>query len=180
MIDPKILSRLRELRGYNLEIIQQVASFQELGDHTVDVSLAMKKAEALAIRAKTEVFGLYRIWRFRVGRARPMYLKLMTDISEEMEDLSITASRAWKEPDSQRIRNEESTLFYKREIIEGAIRDNVITLCELKQIAVEYKKRYGTHENLLTDRQFAWAQLLLGGLLGVVVTLLTQYAQRAL
>jgi hypothetical protein len=180
MIDPKTRSRMKELKGYNSEMLAQIKSFRALGDHTADVDMVMDEAEALAERAQREVFGRYKMFRLFIGRAHPQMLKSMSAIGKGFIDQALSAGKAWKYPDSQMLRTENPNLFKKHERIEEQIRDNLYTLEHLREIAHNCKERYGAHEYILSDRQNATKNVVIGAAVGIGSTLLTQWLLKQL
>jgi hypothetical protein len=107
-------------------------------------------------------------------------IKNMEAIGSEMSGHFLECGQAWKFPDSQHIREKDPDLFKKREILEGMIRDNLFTLKDMREIAQEYKKRYGAHEHLISDRGFSWLQVIVGFVLGVASSLLVLFVSQTL
>ncbi len=95
----------------------------------------------------------------------------MVDLGSEYAHYAREASEAWKFPDSQHVRDQDPELFRKREDIEGDIRDGLISLVELRPLAKEYVKRYGEHENLVSERTFKWITFVGGLVTGAVAAI---------
>lgn len=171
----ELFEELDSLKQLNSQIIGQIRDFYQLGEHTVDVDMRMRKTESLAKRAKEDVFTAWKVWRFKRKRAHPLMLKSMRTIGKEMSGHVLECSKAWKFPDSQHIREKDPVLFRKREVIEGKIRDNLYALMEMRGIAHEYENRFGTYENLISDRSFKWVQVLVGFVLGITSSLLVLF-----
>jgi|GEM_PF-2178188 len=151
-----LFKRFDDLKRWNNEILADIKKFQALGEHTVDVDMRMRAEVKIAKRARQEVFTLWKIFRFKHLKAHPRMINSMTDIGNEYAHYEREASRAWKFLDSQHVRDQDPELFRKREDIEGDIRDGLISLVELRPLADEYVKRYGEHENLVSERAFKW------------------------
>jgi len=171
----ELFKELDSLKKWNEQILHQVQDFRNLGEHTVDVDMRMRKTESLAKRAEEEVFTVWKMWRFKRRRAHPFMLKNMQTLGKEMSGHFLECGQAWKFPDSQHVRDVSPDLFRKREIIEGYIRDNLFTLKDMRGIAQEYESRYGSHEHLISDRSFKWVQVLVGFVLGVASSLIVLF-----
>lgn len=166
-----LFKRFDDLRHWNSEIIADIKRFQSLGEHTVDVDMRMRAEMKLAERAKQEVFTLWKVFRFKLLKAHPRMLESMMDLGDSYSYYAREASEAWKFPDSQHVRKEDPVLFRKREDIEGDIRDGLIGLVELRPLTKEYKKRYGEHENIFSDRAFKWITFIGGIGTGTIATI---------
>lgn len=162
--------RLNDYRRWNRGIMKDIRKFQSLGGHTVDVDMRMRAEVKLAKRARQEIFTPWKVFRFKILKAHPRMLEAMIDIGNEYDYYAREAGQAWKFPDSQHVRDENPDLFRKREDIEGDIRDSLIGLTELRPLSKEYRKRYGEHENIFTDRTFKWITFLGGIGTGIVAT----------
>lgn len=164
-----LIKEFKKLQNLNKELVQEIKQFRSLGRHTPDVDMCMEGNLRLARRAKQDIFTCWNIFRFKWQRAHPRMLQGMEDISEEYEKYCTRESKAWKYPDSKHIRDTDCHLFYKREEIEGSIRSSLDTLAELRYIAQEYRRRYGEHEHLLSNRSFKWITFILGAVSGWAV-----------
>ena len=167
-----LFRRFSDLRRWNKEILRDIKKFQSLGAHTEDVDMRMRAEVKIAKRAKQEIFTLSRVFRFRILKAHPRMLGSMEDIGREYSYYAQEASQAWKFPDSQHVRDEDPILFRKREHIEGGIRDGLISLTELSSLSQEYRKRYGEHEHIFSDRVFQWTTFIGGIVTGAVPTII--------
>jgi hypothetical protein len=176
----KLFKEFESLKACNTQMLTQIQDFRKLGEHTVDVDIRMQKSESLGKRAKEDVFTVRKMWRFKRIRAHPLMIKNMEAIGSEMSGHFLECGQAWKFPDSQHIREKDPDLFKKREILEGMIRDNLFTLKDMREIAQEYKKRYGAHEHLISDRGFSWLQVIVGFVLGVASSLLVLFVSQTL
>lgn len=165
-----LFKRFDNFKHWNKEILEDVKKFQSLGEHTDDVDMRMRGGVKVAKRAKQEIFTPWKVFRFKILKAHPRMLESMIDIGNEYAYYAREAGQAWKFPDSQHIRDENPDLFRKREDIEGSIRDSLISLAELRPLSKEYKKRYGEHENIFSDRTFKWITFLGGIGTGIVAT----------
>ena len=166
-----LFKRFNDLRRWNKEILVDIKKFQSLGVHTVDVDMRMRAEIKLAKRARQELFSPWKVFRFKLLKAHPRMLELMIDIGDSYSYYAREANEAWKFPDSQHIRKEDPVLFRKREDIEGDIRDGLISLVELRPLAKEYRKRYGEHENIFSDRAFKWITFIGGIGTGAIATI---------
>lgn len=166
-----LFKRFDDLKRWNSEILVDIKNFQTLGDHTVDVDIRMQAEAKIANRAKQEVFTPWKIFRFKQLRAHPKMLESMVDLGNEYSYYAREAGEAWKFPDSQHVRDEDPVLFRKRENIESNIRDGLISLVELRPLSKEYVKRYGEHENIVSDRTFQWITFIGGVVTGAVASI---------
>lgn len=166
-----LFKRYDDLRRWNKEILSDIKKFQSLGEHTVDVDMRMRAEVKIAKRAKQEVFTFWKTFRFKQLKAHPKTLESMVDLGNEYAYYAKEASDAWKFPDSQHVRQEDPTLFRKREDIEGDIRDGLISMTELRPLSKEYIKRYGQHENIISDRAFKWITFIGGMVTGAVAAI---------
>lgn len=167
-----IFQRFDDFKQWNKEISADIKRFQSLGRHTEDVDMLMRAEMKIAKRADQEVFTSWKTLRFKCLRAHPRTLELMIDLGSEYSYYAREAGQAWKYPKSQHVRDEDPDLFRKREDIEGSIRDGLISLVELRPLAKEYRKRYGEHENILSDRTFKWITFIGGIGTGAVATVI--------
>lgn len=167
-----LFKRFNDLKHWNKEILVDIKKFQTLGEHTVDVDMRMRAEIKIAKRAKQEVFTPWKIFRFKRLKAHPKMLELMVDLGDEYSYYAEEAGKAWKFPDSQHIRDEDPVLFRKREDIERDIRDSLIGMAELRPLSKEYTKRYGIHENIVSDRAFQWITFIGGTITGALATII--------
>jgi hypothetical protein len=166
-----LFKRFNDLKRWNNEILLGIKKFQSLGEHTVDVDMRMRAETKIAKRAKQEVFTRWKTFRFKCLKAHPRMLQSMMDLGNEYSYYSREASEAWKFPDSQHIRDEDPVIFKKREDIEGGIRDNLISMVELRPLSKEYTKRYGAHDNMVSDRAFRWITFIGGIVTGALAAI---------
>ncbi len=165
-----LFKRFDDFRRWNKEVLDDIKKFQSLGAHTDDVDMRMKAEVKIAKRAKQELFTPWKVFRFKMLKAHPRMLSSMEDIGGEYSYYAKEAGQAWKFPNSQHVRDEDPALFRKREDIEGSVRDGLISLTELSPLSKEYRKRYGEHEYIFTERAFKWMTFFGGIGTGVVAT----------
>lgn len=169
-----------DFKRWNDEIISDINKFKLHGEHTVDVDCRMDSELKIATRASEEVFSLWKSFRFKHLKAHPRMLESMIDIGGEYSNYSLEAGRAWKFPDSQHLREADPVLFRTREDIEGSIRDSLHSMSDIRLLAREYKKRYGEHDNLISDRSFQWITFVGGIVAGVFAAVLTAVVSKHL
>lgn len=165
-----LLKRFDDFRRWNKEVLDDIKKFQSLGAHTEDVDMRMRAEVKIAKRAKQEVFGPWKVFRFKILKAHPRMLSSMENIGDEYSYYAKESGQAWKFPDSQHLRDEDPALFRKREDIEGSVRDGLISLTELGSLSKEYRKRYGEHDYIFSDRAFKWFTFIGGIATGITTT----------